>query len=75
MEQEIKIDIVEVASELADDMVRSPFRTAGYSESEIDDRILIDNGSYLSLKEEYQDEFNTWYNMFYSKIENLKLNE
>jgi hypothetical protein len=75
MEQEIKIDIVEVAGELADDMVRNPFRTAGYSESEIDDRILINNGSYLSLKEEYQDEFNTWYNMFYSKIESLKLNE
>lgn len=72
---EIKINLVEVASELADDMIRNLFRTAGYSESEIDDRILVDNGSYLILKEEYQDEFNTWYDMFYNKIESLKINE
>lgn len=66
---EIKINLLEVASELADDMVRNPFRTAGYNEEEIGDRILEeDESGVFHYKKEYQDEFNIWYDMFYNKI-------
>lgn len=72
---EIKINLVEVAAELADDMIRNPLETAGYTKEQIDDRILTETEGVLHYKEDYQEEFEAWYELFYSKIENLKLNE
>ena len=72
---EIKINLVEVASELADSMVRMSLEDAGYTEEQIEDRLLTETEGVLHYKEDYQEEFETWYDLFYSKIENLKLNE
>jgi hypothetical protein len=67
---EITINLVEVAAELAHARIVETLIKAGYTQQEIEDRIMIeDEHGVLSYKEDYQDEFNAQYDYYYTLIE------
>ena len=69
----IKINLVEVASELAHNKLKDVLFLS--DEDEANDILYTYDGDTLIYKEEYQDMFNEYYDYFYTVIDNLKLNE
>ena len=67
----IKINLVEVASELATNEMTSKYALEGKEEDLMEE---LSEG-VLTWKEEYQDEFNEWYDYFYNEIDKLKIKE
>lgn len=66
---EIKINIVEVASELAVNATKDEaFTEHGIQESDL----TIDDGEQLVYTDFAQDIHNRWYDYFYAEIEKLK---
>jgi hypothetical protein len=72
---EIKINLLEVASELAELRMYEPFKKAGYTFDQYVSRVNVEDNDVLSFKEEYQDEFNMWYDHYYNEILKYKINE
>lgn len=72
---EIKINIVEVASELAEQRMYIFFQKAGYTFDEFIDKISILEDGILVYKEEYQEEFNDLYDFYYNEIIKWKIDE
>lgn len=66
---EIKINVVKVASELAEERLKEPFREAGYTEDEIDTRLFeeCDDGVFR-YREDYLNESLELYDYYYDKL-------
>lgn len=67
----IKINIVEVATELADEVVRAKYEDDDFElfEIEVND---VDEDTPLVYKEEPQKLFNEWYDHYYNLLWDLK---
>ena len=72
---EIKINLLEVASELAELRMYEPFEKAGYTYDEFISKIMLEGIDILTYKSEYQDEFNKLYDSYYNIIANLRIDE
>ena len=72
---EIKINLLEVASELAELRMFEPFEKAGYTYDQFISKVMVDDNDALTYKDEYQVEFDEWYDIYFNIIQNLKINE
>lgn len=72
---QIKINLVEVASELAELRMYEPFKKAGYSYEEFISKIMIEQLDIFTYKEEYQTEFNELYDFYFNEILKWEINE
>lgn len=66
MQTEIKINIIELASELAERRVEEEFKK---DPLRFDNRIYIEEENEVRYTEAAQDVFNTWYDYYYTEIE------
>lgn len=74
MPQEIKINIVEAASEVAITIMKQKFKDGGWSEETIQEFLYEeDTLDSFKLKEEYQDEFNSLYDLIFNLLYNIKV--
>ena len=70
---EIKINIVELASELAEDMTSDEMFREEIIITEEEQFVIDENSGDTMYTETAQDIYNRWYDYFYSKIEELKI--
>ena len=63
---DIKINLVEIASELANERVHDEFASQGES------AIYVDNGDHTGYTEEAQSCFNMWYDYYYDFVNKYK---
>jgi len=72
---EIKVNILQVASELAELDLIAEFNNTykEKNEKEIDDLIWIEEDEILIYTEKAQDKFNEYYDFYYSFLENLAI--
>jgi hypothetical protein len=72
---EIKINLLEVASELAELRMFRPFEMAGYTYDQFISKVMVENNDTLTYKQGYQEEFDMWYDFYFNVIQNIKINE
>ena len=73
LDMEIKINLVEVASELADNATKDEMINREFIISD-EERFTVDlDSGDLMYTEDAQDIYDRWYDYFYSKIEELEI--
>jgi hypothetical protein len=72
---EIKINLLEAASELALQRMYEPFEKAGYTYDEFIGKVMLEGIDILTYKPAYQEEFNKLYDIYYDSLAKLKINE
>lgn len=71
--QTIKINIIEASSEIAIEVMRQKYKDSGWGDDKLDD-ILYEEDTIDSfkLRAEYQDEFNSLYDIIYNVLEDIQ---
>jgi hypothetical protein len=72
---EIKINLLEVASELAELRMFRPFEMAGYTKQQFISKVMVEKDDVFTYRACYQDEFNMWYDHYYNEILKYKIND